>query len=90
MNYIIHLKKVAKQSAGKPKKGEISVNSIKFYLAGVQSFLEFNEIVLPWKKIAKFYPEDVIILIGHTRKVFEDLIYEAEGKVTNMRVVSVE
>jgi CheY-specific phosphatase CheX len=66
LNYIIHLKKVAKQSAGKPKKGEISVNSIKFY------------------------PEDVIILIGHTRKVFGDLIYEAEGKVTNMRVVSVE
>jgi len=50
LNYIIHLKKVAKQSAGKPKKGEISVNSIKFDLAGVQSFLEFNEIVLPWKK----------------------------------------
>jgi integrase len=59
LNYIIHLKKVAKQSAGKPKRGEISVNSIKFYLTGVQSFLEFNEIVLPWKKIAKFYPEDV-------------------------------
>jgi integrase len=59
LNCIIHLKKVAKQSAGKPKKGELSVNSIKFYLAGVQSFLEFNEMVLPWKKIAKFYPQDV-------------------------------
>lgn len=59
LNYIIHLKKMAKQSAGKPKKGELSVNSIKFYLAGVRSFLEFNEITLPWKKIAKFYPDDV-------------------------------
>ncbi|MDQ6862395.1 MAG: tyrosine-type recombinase/integrase [Thermoproteota archaeon] len=59
LNYIIHLKKMAKQSAGKPKKGELSVNSIKFYLAGVKSFLEFNEIALPWKKIAKFYPDDV-------------------------------
>jgi hypothetical protein len=51
LNYVIHLKKMAKQSAGKPKKGELSVNSIKFYLAGVKSFLEFNEIILPWKKI---------------------------------------
>ncbi|MGC2573009.1 MAG: tyrosine-type recombinase/integrase [Candidatus Nitrosopolaris sp.] len=59
LNYIIHLKKIAKQSAGKPKKGELSVNSIKYYLTGVKSFLEFNEIALPWKKIAKFYPNDV-------------------------------
>src|SRR5215813_13658427 len=59
LNYIIHLKKIAKQSAGKPTKGELSVNSIKFYLVGVKSFLEFNEIALPWKKIAKFYPDDV-------------------------------
>ena len=54
LNYIIHLKKVAKRSAGKPKRGELSVNSIKHYLTGVKSFLEFNEIALPWKKIAKF------------------------------------
>jgi hypothetical protein len=27
LNYIIHLKKIAKQSVGKPKRGEISVNS---------------------------------------------------------------
>lgn len=59
LNYITHLKKIAKQSAGKPRKGELSVNSIKFYLTGVKSFLEFNEISLPWKKIAKFYPDDV-------------------------------
>jgi integrase len=59
LNYIIHLKKIAKHSAGKPRKGELSVNSIKLYLKGVKSFLEFNEISLPWKKIAKFYPDDV-------------------------------
>jgi integrase len=59
LNYIIHLKKVAKRSAGKPTRGELSVNSIKLYLIGVKSFLEFNEIALPWKKIAKFYPDDV-------------------------------
>lgn len=59
LNYVIQLKKMAKQSAGKPKKGELSVNSIKLYLTGVKSFLEFNEIALPWNKIAKFYPDDV-------------------------------
>jgi integrase len=59
LNYIIYLKKIAKQSAGKPRRGELSVNSIKHYLDGVKSFLEFNEIALPWKKIAKFYPNDV-------------------------------
>src|SRR5262249_4875440 len=59
LNYVIHLKKIAKQSAGKPRKGELSVNSVKLYLKGVKSFLEFNEIALPWKKIAKFYPDDV-------------------------------
>ncbi len=59
LNYIIHLKKIAKQSAGKPKRGVLSVNSIKLYLKGVKSFLEFHEIVLPWKKFAKFYPNDV-------------------------------
>jgi integrase len=35
------------------------VNSIKHYLNGVKSFLEFNEIALPWNKIAKFLPDDV-------------------------------
>jgi integrase len=59
LNYVIHLKKVAKNSAGKPTKGEISVNSIKLYLSGVKSFFEFNEIALPWSKIAKFYPDAV-------------------------------
>ncbi|MGA9153891.1 MAG: tyrosine-type recombinase/integrase [Candidatus Nitrosopolaris sp.] len=59
LNYVIHIKKIAKQSAGKPRKGELSVNSVKLYLKGVKSFLEFNEIALPWNKIAKFYPDDV-------------------------------
>jgi integrase len=59
LDYIIHLKKVAKQSSSKARTGELSVNSIKVYLAGVQSFLEFNDIVLNWKRIAKYYPEPV-------------------------------
>jgi integrase len=59
INYIIHLKKVAKQSSGKARTGELSVNSVKIYLKGVQSFLESNDILLNWKRIAKYYPEQV-------------------------------
>jgi integrase len=59
LDYIIHLKKVAKPSCGKARRGELSVNSIKLYLAGIQSFLEFNDIVLNWKKIAKYCPEQM-------------------------------
>jgi hypothetical protein len=59
LNYVIHLKKVAKQSFGKARHGELCVNSVRIYLTGVQSFLEFNDIVLNWKKIAKYYPEQV-------------------------------
>lgn len=59
LRYIVSLKKIAKQNAAKPKRGSLSVNSIKYYITGIQSFLEFHEIILPWKKIAKFFPEDV-------------------------------
>jgi hypothetical protein len=31
LNYIVHLKRMAKQAAGKPKRGELSVNSVKHY-----------------------------------------------------------
>jgi hypothetical protein len=50
LNYVIHLKTNAKQSVGKAKRGEISVNSVRDYLAGIQSFLDSNEIMLNWKK----------------------------------------
>ncbi len=59
INYIIHLKKVAKQSSGKARTGELSVNSVKIYLKGVQSFLESNDILLNWKRITKYCPEQV-------------------------------
>ena len=29
------------------------------YMMGTQSFLEFHEIALPWKKIPKFYLPDI-------------------------------
>ena len=79
LNYIIHLKRNAKQSVGKAKRGEISVNTIKNYLAGIQSFLEFNEIMLNWKKIVKYCPEQVTNnLRAYTRKEIAKLLSEAD------------
>lgn len=59
INYVIHLKKVAKKTACKPKPGEISVNSVPQYTNGIKSFLDFHEIIIPWKTVARFYPEQV-------------------------------
>jgi integrase len=78
LNYIIHLRKNAKQSVGKAKRGEISVNSIKDYLAGLQSFFDFNEIMLNWKKIVKYCPEEVTNnLRAYTRDEIAKLLSEA-------------
>jgi integrase len=59
IKYVLELRKKSKNTAGKPKRGETSVNSIKTYLAGIKSFLDEHEISLPWKKIARYYPEEV-------------------------------
>jgi hypothetical protein len=49
IKYILELRKKSKNTAGKPKKGETSVNTIKMYLPGIKSFLNEHEIGLPWK-----------------------------------------
>jgi integrase len=59
IDYILDMKKAAKNSAGKPKRGERSVNSIKQYIKGIISFFDFHEINIPWKKISRYLPEDV-------------------------------
>ena len=59
VRYVLELRKKSKNTAGKPKRGETSVNSIKMYLAGIKSFLDEHEISLPWKKIARYYPDEV-------------------------------
>jgi integrase len=59
ITYVLELRKKSKNTAGKPKRGETSVNTIKMYLAGVKSFLEEHEISVPWKKIARYYPDEV-------------------------------
>jgi len=79
LNYILHLKKIAKQTSGKARYGEISVNSIKTYLAGVQSFLQFNDVIINWKKIARFYPEQVTNdLRAYTREEISKLLSVAD------------
>ena len=48
-------------------------------MAGVQSFLDFNEIMLNWKKIAKYCPEEVSNnLRGYTREEIAKLLSEAD------------
>ena len=42
INYILDMKKAAKNSAGKPKRGEKSVNSIKTYVKGVKSLMNMK------------------------------------------------
>jgi integrase len=59
VKYVLNIKKVAKNSAGKPKRGQISVNSIKTYVKGVKSFCDEHEISIPWQKIFGYFPEDV-------------------------------
>jgi integrase len=79
LSYIIHLKKVAKQTSEKQRFGELSVNSIRTYLAGIQSFLESNDIVLNWKKIAKYYPEAVTnSLRAYTKEEISKLLSIAD------------
>jgi hypothetical protein len=67
LDYVIHLKQIAKQSAGKARSGKLCVNSVRTYLIGIQSFLESNDITLNWKRIVKYCPEQVTTnLRGYT------------------------
>jgi len=59
IEYIIYIKKNAKRKAEKPKSGEISVNSIRTYLGGVQNYLSFHERLFNWKKLYSYLPEKV-------------------------------
>lgn len=59
-SYVLHLGEVAKKHAGKPVKGEISVNTIPTRLLGVKSWLDWNEIPAPyWKKLKGTMPPKV-------------------------------
>jgi hypothetical protein len=58
--YMFHLKQVAVKTAGKPKLGQISVNSIGTLFVGIKSFLDYHEISTTyWKKLIKSKPKKV-------------------------------
>lgn len=79
INYTRELKRTSKDTAGKPKRGEMSVNSVKLYLVGVRSFLQEHEIFLPWTKISKHYPEEVTNdFRSYTREEISKLISNAD------------
>jgi hypothetical protein len=51
------------------------MNSMKTYMMGIQSFLEFHEIALPWKKISRFYPPDIANNKSiHKRRNYKNII----------------
>ena len=79
LDYVIHLKQIAKQSASKARSGELCVNSVRTYLIGIQSFLEFNDITLNWKRIVKYCPEQVTTnLRGYTKEEIAKLLTTAD------------
>ena len=52
IKYVLDLKAIAVESAGKPVEGRISVNSTALYVAGLKSCLDHCEKTsLPWSKI---------------------------------------
>jgi integrase len=67
IDYLSHLKGIAVNRAGKTTQNptdrdpnyKISVNSIRYYMSGIKSFLDFHGKELKWKGIEKYYPEKV-------------------------------
>jgi hypothetical protein len=63
------MKKVTKNSAGKPTRGQTSVNSVKTYVKGLKSFCDEHGINMPWKRTSGYYPEDVLMNIDHIKEM---------------------
>jgi integrase len=64
LKYAMHLKKVAKKTTTTDgagfKHGEISVNSVMYYLSPIKTFFDNNDISLSWKKIMRYVPEETV------------------------------
>lgn len=83
LKYIYHLKSVARPTAGKGPKGSISVNSLPTMLNGVQSFYEFYEVSLNWKKYRKMLPEKAVSdLRSYQREEIRALLLHADLRDT--------
>jgi integrase len=59
LQYAMHLKKVAK-TTDDFRRGEISVNSVMYYLSPIKSFYDNNDLTLSWKKIFRYVPEETV------------------------------
>ena len=68
--YIAYLKKIARPESGKNHRNgqPISVNTVRPYVRGVQSFTEHLEITLPWAQMRKALPEEVPSLLRAYRR----------------------
>lgn len=81
LEYIVYLKKNAKRKAEKGRRGEISVNSIRTYVQGVQSFLDFHDRALNWKKFYKYLPERMTTqLRAYTREEVKKMLDFADPR----------
>lgn len=58
LKYAMHLKTVAK-STGEFKRGEVSVNSVGYYINPIKQFFDYHEVPLSWNKINRFIPERI-------------------------------
>lgn len=58
LKYAMHLKTVAK-TTGEFKRGEVSVNSVGYYINPIKQFFDYHEIPLSWNKINRFIPERI-------------------------------
>jgi hypothetical protein len=59
LQYAITLKKTAKIDVEHYKQGEVSVNSVRYYLVCAKEFLAYHDKIINWKKVRRFIPEKV-------------------------------
>lgn len=58
LEWMVHLKKNAKSDFAY-RLGEVNVNSVAGYCNRVKQWLTYHEIVISWKKVQRFIPEQV-------------------------------
>jgi integrase len=81
--YVLHLKKNAKSTSGRRKKGEIHVNSLPIYLAEVKSYIEYilDDEDINFKKIDGMLPEQTMSDVrAYTRQEIKKLMFVADER----------
>lgn len=82
--YLLYLKKNAKSTNGRKKKGEVHVNSLPIYLAGVKSYIEYilgDEEDINWKKLDGMLPEQITSEVrAYTREEIKQLMFVADER----------